>query len=184
MAEHKPTFASVTTKPCECRWPRDVTAEPENSVVFDSETNEYQFRTPKGGSLTIYHCPFCGGVMPRSKRAELFAYITEAERDRLATLTSGMESVADAIRVLGKPQHDHAGAWLSARRQGAVVRPALRATESLGSRACPTRRMLNSSTTGPRVFGLPSKGSISESAEAAEQADAADEAQGGTRMAS
>jgi len=84
-----------------------VSAEPDNSVVFDSDTNEYQFRTPKGGSLTIYHCPFCGGVMPRSKRAELFAHITEAERDRLATLTSGVKSVADAIRLFGKPQRDH-----------------------------------------------------------------------------
>jgi len=107
MPKQGPTFASVTTEPCKCRWAQDVSAEPDNSVVFDSDTNEYQFRTPKGGSLTIYHCPFCGGVMPRSKRAELFAHITEAERDRLATLTSGVKSVADAIRLFGKPQHDH-----------------------------------------------------------------------------
>ncbi len=107
MAGRKPTFASVTTKPCKCGWAQNVAAEPYNSVVFDSDTNEYQFRTPKGGSLAIYHCPFCGGVMPRSKRAELFAYINEAERNRLASLTAGVNSVADAIRVFGKPQHDH-----------------------------------------------------------------------------
>jgi hypothetical protein len=107
MAGRKPTFASVTTKPCECRWPQDVSAEPENGVAFDAQTNEYQFRTPSGGSLTIYHCPFCGGAMPRSKRADLFARITEAELQRLTKLTSKLKSVADAIRVLGKPAHDH-----------------------------------------------------------------------------
>jgi hypothetical protein len=107
MAARKPTFASVTTKPCKCRWAEDVTAEPDNAVVFDTETNEYQFRTPKGGSLTIYHCPFCGGVMPRSRRADLFAYITEAERQRLAKVTYKLKSVAGAVRVLGKPTYDH-----------------------------------------------------------------------------
>lgn len=106
MAGRKPTFASVTTKPCKCRWAQDVIAEPDNAVAFDSETNEYQFLTRKGGSLVIYHCPFCGGVMPRSKRADLFAYITEAERQKLAKLTSTLKSVADAVRVLGKPAYD------------------------------------------------------------------------------
>jgi hypothetical protein len=107
MAGHKPTFASVTTKPCKCRWAEDVTAEPDNAVAFDNKANEYQFLTRKGGSLTIYHCPFCGGVMPSSRRAEPFAYITEVERQRLAALTSGLKSVADVIRVLGKPNRDH-----------------------------------------------------------------------------
>src|ERR1700687_2896706 len=69
---HKPTFASVTTKPCTCNWPRDVSREPENSVRFDESTGEYEFVTPSGGRLNIYHCPFCGGAMPRSRRAELF----------------------------------------------------------------------------------------------------------------
>jgi hypothetical protein len=106
VAQSKRTFASVTTKPCKCRWPQDVSAEPENGVEFDSRTNEYQLLTRSGGTLILYHCPFCGGAMPRSRRAELFAYITEAERQRLGALTSGLASVDDAIRVLGKPQHD------------------------------------------------------------------------------
>ncbi len=109
MSRHKPTFASVTTKPCTCNWPRDVSAEPENSVRFDELTGEYHFVTPTGGQLTMYHCPFCGGVMPRSKRAELFAYVSEAEVARLDNLTRNLQSVEEAVRVLGSLDHDMAG---------------------------------------------------------------------------
>jgi len=105
---HKPTFASVTTKPCACNWPRDVSREPENSVRFDDSTGEYEFVTPSGGKLNIYHCPFCGGAMPRSRRAELFAYITEAELQRLDELTRAVGSVDEAVRAFGSPETDMA----------------------------------------------------------------------------
>ena len=105
---HKPTFASVTTKPCACNWPRDVSREPENSVRFDESTGEYEFVTPSGGKLNIYHCPFCGGAMPRSRRAELFAYVSEAEVARLDELTANLRSVDEAVRVFGPPERDMA----------------------------------------------------------------------------
>ena len=112
MARQKPTFASVTTKLCACRWPHDVAAEPENGVAFDKETKAYVFLTRGGGTLMIYHCPFCGGAMPRSPRAERFAYVTEAEVARLNRLTGSVKSVADAVRVLGKPEDDRADGLL------------------------------------------------------------------------
>ena len=106
MARPKPTFASVTTKPCICNWPRDVSAEPGTSIVFDEQTNEYHFLTQKGSQLSIYHCPFCGGTMPRSKSHELFAHISEAEVERLDKLTRPLTSVEDAVRVFGPPERD------------------------------------------------------------------------------
>lgn len=105
---HKPTFASVTTKPCACNWPRDVSREPENSVRFDESTGEYEFVTSSGGKLNIYHCPFCGGAMPRSRRAELFAYVSDAEVARLDDLTRNLRSVDEAMRALGPPDTDMA----------------------------------------------------------------------------
>ena len=112
MARQKATFASVTTKLCACRWPHDVAAEPENGVAFDKETKAYVFLTPGGGTLMIYHCPFCGGAMPRSPRAERFAHVTEAEVARLTKLTSSVRSIAGAVRVLGKPEDDRADGLL------------------------------------------------------------------------
>jgi hypothetical protein len=75
-------------------------------VRFDESTGEYEFVTPSGGRLNIYHCPFCGGAMPRSRRAELFAYITQAEVERLDELTRGFRSVDEAVCALGPPDTD------------------------------------------------------------------------------
>jgi hypothetical protein len=83
-----------------------MAAEPDNSIRFDEATGEYNFITPNGGALDIYHCPFCGGVMPRSKRTELFAYVTDAEVDRLEKLTRKVKSVKNALRVFGPPDRD------------------------------------------------------------------------------
>ena len=99
----KPTFASVTTEPCSCNWPRDVSAEPENSLRFDEAKREYTFITQNGGALDIYHCPFCGGVMPRSRKTAPFAYVSDAEVSRLVELTRNLKSVDQAIRALGRP---------------------------------------------------------------------------------
>jgi len=118
LTAHKPTFVSVTTKPCACNWPLDVSREPGNSVRFDESTGEYEFITPSGGKLNIYHCPFCGGVMARSRRKELFAYVTEAEVERLDELTRSLRSVDAAVRVLGPPDRDMA----AGRRERTPVR--------------------------------------------------------------
>ena len=56
--------------------------------------------------LVIYHCPFCGGAAPKSKRALLFAVITEDEQERLGKLMKGIKSIDDAVRKLGQPDDD------------------------------------------------------------------------------
>jgi hypothetical protein len=74
--------------------------------VFDPELREYDIETRDGGRLRIYHCYFCGGAAPRSKRASLFATIPQDEEDRLRELTSGFATLADVIRRFGKPDDD------------------------------------------------------------------------------
>jgi hypothetical protein len=72
----KPTRASVTEEPCKCGVLELAAKDPRSHIVFDSEVNEYHFRYPhpiKGnpsamGSMVIYHCFFCGGAAPASKR--------------------------------------------------------------------------------------------------------------------
>jgi hypothetical protein len=44
--------------------------------------------------------------MPRSRRAELFAYVAEAEVERLDELTSTIRSVDEAVRAFGPPERD------------------------------------------------------------------------------
>jgi hypothetical protein len=106
----KPNSSSVTTKPCKCGWLEREAAEAGSSIRFDEDLNEFHIlnRPPDRGYLLIYHCLFCGGAAPRSRRATLFARPTRAELDRLERVVSGLTSVAQAVKKLGKPKSDRA----------------------------------------------------------------------------
>ncbi len=101
----KPTRASVTDKPCTCNYLRNQADDPNNPITFDSKTAEYQFSFD-GAKFVIYHCPFCGGAAPKSKRHLLFAKIPGTEESRLAKLLHGIETIEDALQKLGQPDFD------------------------------------------------------------------------------
>jgi hypothetical protein len=107
----KPTFASVTEQVCTCDYLQKAADDPENPIIFDEPTGEYQFtyREPEceGRSmLVIYHCPFCGGAAPESKRNLLFAVIPRSEGERLAEILAPIQTIHDALELLGTPDFD------------------------------------------------------------------------------
>jgi hypothetical protein len=112
----KPTFASVTEEPCICGYLDRAADDPASPVVFDAAMNEYHLEFPDpcaGGDceaakafLIIYHCPFCGGAAPESKRAGLFTTFTPNEHRRLNRLFDGMRTLQDVIATLGPPDED------------------------------------------------------------------------------
>jgi hypothetical protein len=103
----KPHSQSVTGKPCRCSFLEAAAAEPRSVIVYDKRMGEYQFKRPDGsGSGPIYHCPFCGGATPKSKRATFFARVTWAEVARLRKLTAGIKTVPEAVARFGTPEHD------------------------------------------------------------------------------
>ena len=111
MAE-RPTSASVTDALCKCGYLRRAADRPRSPIVFDKLTGEYHFRYREGeadgyATLIIYHCPFCGGAAPKSKRALLFHVIPPDEERRLTDLLNGIESIRAAVRKLGKPDYDN-----------------------------------------------------------------------------
>ena len=106
-----PTFASVTDQPCKCDYLQRRAADPECPIIFDDRVGEYQFTYQKPGAeglstLVIFHCPFCGGAAPESKRDLLFALIPSEEEERIATLLRPIHSLDDAIKLLGTPDYD------------------------------------------------------------------------------
>jgi hypothetical protein len=104
----KPTFASVTDVSCTCQFLERVADEPDVPIVFDTRMNEYHLTSlgKNRGYTMIYHCPFCGGAAPRSKRDSFFATITQSEEERLRSLTSGLATADAVIKKLGKPDSD------------------------------------------------------------------------------
>src|SRR6266545_3043282 len=79
--------------PCQCESLEREANHPDSPIRFDPKLNEYHFiyRTSTGeeAKMMIYHCPFCGGRAPESRRDELFHRLTEAERHRLFNEITG-----------------------------------------------------------------------------------------------
>jgi hypothetical protein len=101
----KRTYASVTKKTCNCGNLQSAADDPDNPIRFEEETNEFHF-VYSDGMLVIYHCPFCGGAAPESKRALLFAQIPRSEEERLAKLLHPITTIDDALKNLGAPDFD------------------------------------------------------------------------------
>lgn len=107
--DEKPNGNSVTTVRCTCNYLQRASKEPESPIVFDEDMNEYHIARPaaaRGGSLIIYHCPWCGGAAPHSRRDTFFAHITQHESARLHALADDVKTVEDAIAKFGQPARD------------------------------------------------------------------------------
>lgn len=111
----KPTYASLTDQRCECGYLQRAADDPDSPIVYDARLNEFNFEYPSvpgdgdegtKSMLRIYHCPFCGGAAPESKRDLLFAAVTLEEENRLGELLTGIKTLDDAIRKLGDPDRD------------------------------------------------------------------------------
>jgi hypothetical protein len=93
--------------PCKCGFLEREANHPDSPIRFDPELNEYHFihHTTASGEakMMIYHCPFCGGRAPKSRRAELFHRITHAEQHRLCELTKRMRTIQDVTAAFGEP---------------------------------------------------------------------------------
>ena len=98
--------------PCKCGFLERNAGDPDSPIRFDAQMNEYHFvyATSMGGEarMNIYHCPFCGGRAPKSRRGELFARLTNKERWRLTDLTKGLHTLDQVLASLGPPERDSA----------------------------------------------------------------------------
>ena len=88
---------------CKCEWLERAADEPKCPVEFDAELNECHLVIGPKDYMIIYYCPFCGGSAPKSRRDRLFHTLTDAEQQRLVTLTKDMHTVEDVTHAFGEP---------------------------------------------------------------------------------
>ena len=92
---------------CKCRFLERQANHPDSPICFDPQLNEYHFihrmSTGEEAKMMIYHCPFCGGRVPKSRRGELFHRLTHAEQCRLCELTESLRTVQDVTSAFGEP---------------------------------------------------------------------------------
>ena len=114
----RPTHASVTDEPCTCKVLQRLADDPSVPIIFDGRTSEYQFiyQEPDASgpsTLVIYHCPFCGGAAPASKRQLLFHIIPPEEQQRFTAMLTPVHTISDALNLLGKPDDDNPAGVIS-----------------------------------------------------------------------
>jgi hypothetical protein len=92
---------------CDCGSLERYSKEPSIPIEFDARLNEYHIRGAAGEEIMIYHCPFCGGRTPNSRRDELFMHITLSEMERLRALTQDLKTLDDVLHAFGPPDLDN-----------------------------------------------------------------------------
>jgi hypothetical protein len=86
---------------CDCRALETFSKEPDNPIRWDERLNEYYIAHGKGGRISVYCCPFCGGSTPPSRRSSMFAHVTQQEESRILMLFKGIRTVADVLARFG-----------------------------------------------------------------------------------
>lgn len=159
----KPTFASVTSKPCRCGFLERATGDPDLPIRFDASVGEYHFEFPSPcigetcpeakAQLTIYHCPFCGGAAPPSKRETLFTMFSRLEAGRLGRLFDGMRTLDEVVQALGTPDED--------KERGMMVREPGNEGKAPTARSHRTLRYTRlSDTADVEVYADPAEGAV------------------------
>ena len=98
-----------TLELCDCGYLERMAEDPGSPIEFDPGMNEFKFAYDGSygrGSLTIYHCPLCGGKASELKRATFFTRIPGGEQRRLFALTQPLKTVDEIIEKLGVPDRD------------------------------------------------------------------------------
>jgi hypothetical protein len=99
------------TTQCKCGFLEREADHPDSPIRFDARLNEYhivhRISTGEEAMMMIYHCPFCGGRAPQSRRADLFHRLTHAEQNRLSKLTKDMRTLQDVVSSFGEPDIRH-----------------------------------------------------------------------------
>jgi hypothetical protein len=111
MAE-KPNADSVTDTACGCGHLQRESADPSSPVQYDDRLQEYRLAHRNGGYSLIYHCPWCGGAVSRSRRERDFAVLTGNEVQRLEMVTSGVHTPEQAVEVFGSPAVERQRGWI------------------------------------------------------------------------
>ncbi len=92
---------SKTQEPCDCGAISAILNDPDSGLTL-SQDNTFQL----GNHFCVYHCPFCGGLLPDSSLPIWYPRLDAQERSRLQRLVAGITTAEEAIERLGLPDYD------------------------------------------------------------------------------
>jgi hypothetical protein len=90
-----------TKEACDCGVISAMLNDPDSGLTL-GEDNTFLL----AGQWLVYHCPFCGGLLPHSRKPIWYPQLTDDERARLQQLVEGITTAEEAIQRLGPPDYD------------------------------------------------------------------------------
>ena len=91
--------------PCGCSTLMECVRRDDIPIKYDNKLNEFHIVRPNGYTI-IRYCPFCGELLPVSKRGDMFQRLTVAERKRLKRRFGHLLTADSVISALGPPDRD------------------------------------------------------------------------------
>ncbi|MFA5203313.1 MAG: hypothetical protein WC708_02815 [Lentisphaeria bacterium] len=107
---------------CKCGILENASKEPAHAIRWDEQMNEYYIVHGTGGKMMVYYCPFCGGSTPKSRRASMFAHVTQREEGRILWLIKDIRTVPEVIARFGPPDEE-TGLTMAVRNPGGDGKP-------------------------------------------------------------
>jgi hypothetical protein len=89
-----------TKEPCDCGVISAMLNNPSSGLTLEDNTFLL------GDQWHVYHCPFCGGLLPHSRKPIWYPQLTDNERVRLEQLVEGITTAEEAIQRIGPPDYD------------------------------------------------------------------------------
>lgn len=95
------------SRKCKCKAIDTAASDEDCPILFDEALDEYNIVSRSGNAYyRMYYCFFCGGLLPESRRAKLYANPEKSELDEINKLLGKLKTVNEVIGVLGPPDNE------------------------------------------------------------------------------
>src|SRR5437899_2341804 len=95
-----------TQRPLTCHHLEELARDPESSVRYLPESEEYQLMARDSLKIRLFFCPACGSRLPINNNEQEFCERSALELAKWAKLSEGINTIALALARFGKPDLD------------------------------------------------------------------------------
>lgn len=89
-----------------CKHMLELTTNPESSVKYRPELNEYWILGFEDIKVRLFFCPLCGQELPLQKTNGLFYQKSESEVVKLKNIFANIKTIDHALEQFGQPDFD------------------------------------------------------------------------------
>jgi len=96
-------FEERLGSPCICGRMAELARNPDTRVSYDADLDEYTIARIG----VLYYCLVCGGIMPKSRRGDLFLPVDPRDQEAFIQEIRGLTTIEDVIDKFGPPDEEY-----------------------------------------------------------------------------